>query len=487
LYEVAYIQAGQAAFDETMEVGVAAERHARREQALLAADVEILAPVMVRKLAMLDARHYGKLSDPQYQSEAALAMAATAQLSSGHRAAPATQAADVAAAVQVSIGATGKSSAGTTSPVSSTSPTSSGDVGNSLVPDMAVTFDRDALDRVATTRARDIERVARQLGLNSIEQVVERTRQARRAGPAVQQGTAEPGARERGGTTAHVQSDNHATDQAPFAARGGDTQLLVPREVEDRYLRVGRKFYEPSNTRVVAFEDKGDRLETRSNSEKVAAAMVAIARIRGWHEIKAGDSETFRRQVWLEAALHGMQIKGYAPPVIDKAMLAKRAEADQEAGGVVPNAHTGHAGGAKPVDTTRPAPVQMARPEATGIDRGARKPGLAQQDLEPASADLSPEQAVSTEYQRRAEAFAHRPTSDAIKEHPELAGTYAVMAAIEQKVTADNLDPQQRAIVMARVKANLVNSIERGKLPQLTIREQAATDRDHVNDRELGR
>ena len=92
-----------------------------------------------------------------------------------------------------------------------------------------------------------------------------------------------------------------------------------------RYLRVGDKFYHPKNTDLVAFEDKGNKLETRSDSEQIAESMVRIAEARGWDEIKVSGSETFRREVWLEAASRGMQVKGYTPSEQDKAQLAKRA------------------------------------------------------------------------------------------------------------------------------------------------------------------
>jgi len=61
------------------------------------------------------------------------------------------------------------------------------------------------------------------------------------------------------------------------------------------------------------------------------------------------------------------------------------------------------------------------------------------------------------------------------------------MAAMEQKIGVDGLDPRQRAIVMERVKENLVNSIERGELPGLKLRQQVETRRDRANQRELPR
>ena len=48
------------------------------------------------------------------------------------------------------------------------------------------------------------------------------------------------------------------------------------------------------------------------------------AEARGWDEIKVSGTETFRKEVWLEAASRGMHVKGYVPSEQDKAELAKR-------------------------------------------------------------------------------------------------------------------------------------------------------------------
>jgi hypothetical protein len=77
------------------------------------------------------------------------------------------------------------------------------------------------------------------------------------------------------------------------------------------------------------------------------------------------------------------------------------------------------------------------------------------------------------------------------QKHPELASAYAAVAAIGKKVEADGLTPEQSALVLARVRKNMVRSIERGELPEVKRREQV-TVRIHVKteakeERELGR
>ncbi|MDG5824414.1 hypothetical protein MRX58_12935 (plasmid) [Xylella fastidiosa subsp. pauca] len=123
---------------------------------------------------------------------------------------------------------------------------------------------------------------------------------------------------------ASVPGNNLESDEI-FTANQKDVKLVVPSEIEMQYLHVGEKFYHPKNTSLVAFEDKGNKLETKSNSEAIAQSMVRIAEARGWDEIKVSGSEVFRKEVWLEAASRGMHVKGYSPSEQDKAELAKRA------------------------------------------------------------------------------------------------------------------------------------------------------------------
>ena len=65
-------------------------------------------------------------------------------------------------------------------------------------------------------------------------------------------------------------SDNTIESNEIFTASQADIKPIVPQDIEKHYLRVGGKFYNPKNTGLVAFEDKGNKLETRSNSEHIA-------------------------------------------------------------------------------------------------------------------------------------------------------------------------------------------------------------------------
>lgn len=221
-----------------------------------------------------------------------------------------------------------------------------------------------------------------------------------------------------------------------------DIKPLIPPEIEKQYLRVGDKFYHPKNTGYVAFEDKGNKLETTSNSEGIAENMVRIAEARGWDEIKVSGSETFRREVWLEAAARGMHIKGYSPSEQDKAELMKR---------------------------TGDLNKNKIEPE--------NKPVRARENEQ------------ESHNKKMADAFANKTPIDAVKQYPELAGAAAAAAAIDKKAQADGLSPAQREIVASRVRQNVVNSIEKGNVPEVKIKQDREVNRSKSKqeDREHSR
>ena len=222
-----------------------------------------------------------------------------------------------------------------------------------------------------------------------------------------------------------AENANSVESDEVFTAQQRDSAPAIPSDLQQKYIQVGSKFYPPKTPDLVAFEDKGNKLETSSNSEAIAENMVRIAEARGWNEIKVSESETFRREVWLEAATRHMHVKGYNPSQQDFAALSKRD---------------------KSIDPARP-PISEVKDAAQGLQ-------------------VADDQTLNL---RRAETFKRELVPEAgTRVHPELAGSYAVATAIERKAEADGLSPQARAIVAARVRQNIVNSIDRGELPSVS-------------------
>lgn len=475
LYDKSFAPTSQVLAARLAKDGVPAEQQARQSSEQSKADGEVLPPALVGKLVAADAHDYRKLKDPHHKAEAALAMAETARVNPGYCKALAEKAPDVSDAVHTAMLLTNKSEEVRSAPASASVLSTPRYLASDATRDPAMTRGPEALERTTTHRAQDVDAPPEQLTLNGIEQVIQRKsadreRQTEEKHPAPESAKA---SQPKAATTRDFGANQVASDEV-FTATKDEAKPIVPMEVEARYLRVDSKFYYPRNTSVVAFEDKGNKLETRSNSEQIAETMVMIARARGWDEIKVTGSETFRRKVWLEAAAHGMQVKGYTPSEVDKAALAKRS-GDIAPGQMKPE------GGMRGAESRSEA---VAEPDKT---RSARTSETKKADNggQGASTDPATDGRPATEDLQRARAFAQKSATEALREYPELAGAYAAMASMKKRVAADGLSPQQRAVVMARVEANLVSSVKRGELPDLKVREQVEALRQHTVNREV--
>jgi len=346
-------------------------------------------------------------------------------------------------------------------------PNSSMDTGKAT-PETII-IDQATKDRLAGLRARDSAQAKESLGLNSIEPDLERKQQklddekeeAKRAA------WLKKADQTRQEAPPKKSSDNKVESDEVFTATQ-EAKPLVPKEVERQYLRVGDKYYHPKNADVLAFEDKGNKLETRSNSEQIAESMVRIAEARGWDEIKVSGSETFRREVWLEAASRGMHVKGYEPSEQDKAHLAKRSNDRQ------PN----HVKGADSPAKAKDFRVGENDPDKTVPVRDDSGKVVGQETKDAKR---------NTWNVQMAESFAKEPPTEAVKKYPELAGAYATVAAIDKKAEADGLDERQRAVVNAKVRELVTNSIERGDIPNTKLREDREVTRPRSNERDYSR
>ena len=285
-------------------------------------------------------------------------------------------------------------------------------------------FDEASKKMLAARRAADHEAALAQLEENAIEQARVRDQAASRV-----QRQAPP----RDGGDNEVQSDEvfHTaeSDRKPVVP-----QDTMPPDLEKHFLKVGKNDYHfQKNPDAVAFSDRGNKLETKSNSAFVADTMVKIALARGWDEIKVTGSETFKREVWLEAASKGMSVKGYEPNDVDKARL----------------------------DAITKRQALRGRETQNAVEQGEQK--IAEKS--------------KTREQLMAESFRNDKPDEAVKKYPELAGAYAGVEAQRRRVQAEHLTADQTKVALERINKNAANSIEKGKIPKVTveIREQVET------------
>lgn len=208
----------------------------------------------------------------------------------------------------------------------------------------------------------------------------------------------------------------------------------IPDEVRAKYTQVENKFYFKGSTEKLAFNDKGQKLETKLDSNKgVTESLVAIAKNRGWSEIKVNGSEAFRKDVWQKASEQGIAVKGYTP-----------------------------------------TKKEMAELEQKGIE------------LPKKGQSLPPKKEVLTENQKAAKDFKEMSHEEVVKKHPKLAPYVAAVVAIEKKMDTDKLTDHEKNIVMKRVQQNTVNSIEKGIVPKVAIQSKQET-RKHTAEQEVSR
>lgn len=191
-------------------------------------------------------------------------------------------------------------------------------------------------------------------------------------------------------------------------------------------------------------------------------------------------SEVFRREVWLEAASRGMQVNGYTPSEQDKAQLAKRAGERQ--------ANRLEQGGRDFRLSENDEERTVPRRAAANSDAQAQAP--AQPETQ-ANGDKGRAVNAGTRpanlHGQMAESFAKEPPAEAVKKYPELAGAYATVAALDKKAEADGLDERQRAIVAAKVRELVTDSIGQGNIPNTKLREEREVARARSNEQEYSR
>ncbi|CAD7741443.1 hypothetical protein LMG31884_47710 (plasmid) [Xanthomonas hydrangeae] len=122
--------------------------------------------------------------------------------------------------------------------------------------------------------------------------------------------------------------DHAAESEDVEAARAREAaRLAAQAEVEKSFYHVENKYYHRDNKNRVAFVEGESKLRTAESDAYIAKSMVKVAEAKGWDSIKVAGTDEFRRAVWMEAALRGLQVRGYKPRDVDLAELAEKQDA----------------------------------------------------------------------------------------------------------------------------------------------------------------
>ena len=106
------------------------------------------------------------------------------------------------------------------------------------------------------------------------------------------------------------------------SVQGTAKALTIPEYVKNSFRSLDGKYYFKDQKHILAFEDKGKSIVTQHDDDRVAKAVVKMAEAKGWGNIKITGNETFRREVWLYAEIHGIKVKGFTPMKSDLALLS---------------------------------------------------------------------------------------------------------------------------------------------------------------------
>lgn len=147
-------------------------------------------------------------------------------------------------------------------------------------------------------------------------------------------------------------------------------RIELTERIHSQFRVHGSEFRFKDQPAKMAFRDDGNSLKSATNDDRVAKAMATMADAKGWKTISVSGHPDFRREVWLEASLRGMEVKGYKPQQQDLQDLATLRERQQrniiEAVPERERAERGDKGVQRPQEAPQRAQEPARGPQATG-------------------------------------------------------------------------------------------------------------------------
>jgi putative DNA primase/helicase len=173
------------------------------------------------------------------------------------------------------------------------------------VDELEVIDGKEVVARANLLRQREREQLAREQEVLGIKAESKRIDVENLSEKALEQDAANDIAERTGGTT------DRASQQ--ITEREKNRQVELMEQVHNQFRVSGAKFYFKDQPDKLAMKDKGERMVSASNDERVAKAMATMAEAKGWKTIKISGHPDFRREVWMEASLRGIEVRGYKP------------------------------------------------------------------------------------------------------------------------------------------------------------------------------
>jgi putative DNA primase/helicase len=247
------------------------------------------------------------------------------------------------------------------------------------------------------------------------------------------------GMAERTGETADWQSHQ-------FTEREKNRQIELMEHVHRQFRVVGSGFHFKDQPGKLAFRDMGKKMASASNEDRVAKAMATMAEAKGWKTIKVAGHYDFRREVWMDASMRGIEVRGYKPTEQELKLLHEKREYSMH------NA----------VEENR-----VARTRKTGQHRTERQPDAA------SLRDQTDKQFGSRD------AGTDRRSGNLPKSEKHKVAEAVASALIDSGVRS----PMQRKALKAAINARLAERERAGRLPEVPIFDKAAPARKPLPER----
>jgi len=177
---------------------------------------------------------------------------------------------------------------------------------------------KEAVARANLLRQREREQLAREQESLGIKAESKRIDVENLSEKALEQDDANDIAERTGGNTDR--------DSQQHTEREKNRQVELMEQVHGQFRVAGAKFLFKDQPGKIAFKDKGERMVSASNDDRVAKAMATMAEAKGWKTIKVSGHPDFQREVWMEANLRGIETRGYKPTEQDLKQLEEKRE-----------------------------------------------------------------------------------------------------------------------------------------------------------------
>lgn len=223
------------------------------------------------------------------------------------------------------------------------------------------------LEGLASKRARDQEKTLEQMGLGD---------------EPLEPSGGNNGAQEMNG----VFRANPSIDTTPDSSEEAELWIYQVHQKlarEYQFDGAGKYYFREPQGPQLAFEDRGSEVLTPHHSSAVVGSIAMLVHSKGWKNLHLKGTPEFKREMWLQASLLGINVTGYEPEAIDLVSLNER-RATLSADSRKTQAkqiNLVQEGRAQEVDPSLAAQAPLKPPSIGPVEMGAQKAGAMYDEL----------------------------------------------------------------------------------------------------------